>query len=522
MKTETVMRLGLAGWVGMSLLRPGAAAASGTQATGDEIRSEVSGRVDAFVERQMHSRGTPGASVAIVRGGEVIHLAGYGVADATGRSVTPDTAFLIGSVSKPFTAIAIFQLVANGRLELDEPVRPYLENIVGSPAAAFDGITIDHLLTHTSGLSNALGLPGTERISTAPDTLNTRIRDLVAHHERHRQPGESYEYSNANYIVLASVIEQITGERFADVIRERVFDPLGMTSSFASNADPRAAALATGYQSWFGRWLPSRLPYDAAAAANGYMGSTARDLARFMSAELDGSPALPLTVSDVAARPPNPTGWDIPLERGVNRGWFIDEVAGFRTVSHAGSLGDFTSHVILVPGADGLGIAVATNASAFVAAGHRGQYELSLGLLDLMLNREPHVDAPSLLGTVVAPAASWGLALVVLISAARHVRRIRRGTVGRTRRRRHLLRELAPSTAYLGLAGLLLGAAPAMAGTPLGAAQVFYPDVSYGLAATGYLAAAWGLARAALGLGALRTSRAAVASAPVAQRAGAQ
>jgi CubicO group peptidase (beta-lactamase class C family) len=97
------------------------------------VRTDSSSDIDAWVEQRMAARGLPGTAVAVVRGGEVVHLAGYGVADDTGRTVTPDTPFILGSASKPFTGVVIGQLVEEGLLSWDEPVWPHLSHLVDEP-----------------------------------------------------------------------------------------------------------------------------------------------------------------------------------------------------------------------------------------------------------------------------------------------------------------------------------------------------------------------------------------------------
>jgi CubicO group peptidase (beta-lactamase class C family) len=467
------------------------------------VRSIDSAAIDKFVAERMAVWRIPGASVAVVRGGTTIHLAGYGVADPSGRAVTPDTPFLIGSVSKPLTAIAIQQLVHDGRLRLDDPVSPYLANVTGEDPAVLAGVTVEHLLTHTSGLANRLGLPGSEVVRSGPDALRLRIIDLVAHHTRVRASGAAYEYSNANYVLLAGIVEQVSGMPFAQYMRERVFDPLDMNATFATDQDPRAATLARGHESWFGTWRPSNEPYDPAAAANGYMGSTARDLATLMAAELGPASIddLPVRATDVAARPATPTNWDIPLERNVTSGWFMDELGGQKTVSHTGSLGDFTTHVILVPGTDRLGIAVQTNASAFIAAGHAGQYDISLGLVHHLLGLGATRSEPSPWTLVVAPMVAWGLGLLTVGLAARHLRSVRSGSL-RPRRPglRAVVTSLAAPSGFLGLAAVIFVVTPSVVGVSLGSARIFYPDVAWGLTVTGGLALGWGLVRMLLAL----------------------
>ena len=319
------------------------------------VRTDSSSDIDAWVEQRMAARGLPGTAVAVVRGGEVVHLAGYGVADDTGRTVTPDTPFILGSASKPFTGVVIGQLVEEGLLSWDEPVWPHLSHLVDEPPDGFETATVEQLLTHTAGLGMIVGTAGTVTIHEGPDALDRRVDELLSRRLA-AAPGEGFNYSNAGFMLLAAVTEQVTGRPFADELGDRVFDPLGMTGSFATADDPRAADMATGHQQWFGRWRPVELAYDDAGTAMGYIASTASDLATFMQAHLDGHPAIPASAADIITGTVVPTGWDTPLDAGYGHGWFIDERAGTPVASHPGSLGHFTAHILLAPDADGLGI----------------------------------------------------------------------------------------------------------------------------------------------------------------------
>lgn len=463
-----------------------------------DLRSDISDEVDRYVTDRLSVTGVPGAAVAIVRAGETLHLAGYG--DTDGVSVSVDTPFLIGSVSKPFTGVAVHQLIHERRLALDEPVGPYLEAATGAPVPAFEGVLVQHLVNHTSGLPIGLALPGSVPVRTGPDALERRVVDIAERYERAREPGAAYEYANANYILLAWIVERVAGQPFADYIHGNVFEPLGMTASFASAEHPSAAEVIGGHESWFGFWRPSQQPYDPAGVAMGYMGSTARDMASFLEAQLGDAPAaLPFTVADIAEDEDRSTGWDVPLETGIARGWFTDEVGGHRTVSHAGSLGDYAAHLITIPEADGLGIAVLQNASAFIAAGHEGQYDLSLGLVDLLLGRDPRPTDASPLMTVVVPLITWGIGLFVIILAVRHL--VRRRSVQATVPGAHTtLRSLiVPSLAY-GVVALVLLVAPMLMGVSWSSAQLFYPDMAWGVVFSGYVALAWAVGRLVLGI----------------------
>jgi CubicO group peptidase (beta-lactamase class C family) len=460
--------------------------------------SNTSDQIDAFINDRLEANGIPAATVAVVRGGEVLHLGSYGVADDAGTPVTAETPFLIGSVSKPFTGVAVYQLIADGELSADEPIRPYVEAASGEAAPAFEGITVDHLINHASGLPQPLALPGSVPVRTGPDALQLRVADIADRHTRTVEPGDQYEYSNANYILLAWIVEQVSGEPFAEYIHRHVFEPLGMDASFATDAHASARHLVPGHERWFGIWREADHPYDPAGVAMGYMGSTARDMAAFLTAELsEGHSALPFTAAEIAPLDPEPTGWDVPLETGIARGWFIDEVAGHRTVSHAGSLGNYTAHLIMIPDADGLGIAVLQNASAFIAAGHEGQYDLSLGLVELLLGLDPQPRDPSPLLTLVVPLLAWGVGVGVIVLAARFLIR-RRRTAGGDLGRRWWPRAILPSAVYATLALTVLVLAPMLMGVSWASAQLFYPDMAWGMVLSGYVALAWAIGRLVL------------------------
>lgn len=456
---------------------------------GDVVTSDD---IDDLVRDRMQTHGIPGAAVAVVRGGEVVHLEGYGLADRSqGRPVEVDTPFLVGSVSKPFTSLAVYQLIREGELSLDQPVAPLLSLVVEDPADGFELVTIEHLLSHTSGLSMADGLAGTMEIHDGDDALQRRIQEIMSKPLK-RPPGAEYEYSNAGAVLLAGVVEQVARTTFADYLAEQILTPLGMDRTFASLEHPARSNLAAGHRQWFEQWVAADLPWDLAGVPNGYIGSTARDMAKFMQAHLSGEPAdvMPFTAEQISNGLATPTGWDIPLESGHSTGWFVDQFGGHETVSHAGSLGHFTAHVVLAPGADQLGIAVLSNASAFVAAGHSGQYDLSLELTRLLLDADSRPAEAGALMTRIAPSAVWIGGLAVLAAAARSL--ILRRRQPEVSRRRRWASSMLPSVGYLATGlGVLLAA-------PLDAARHFYPDVGWGLTATAWLAIGWGTARGIL------------------------
>lgn len=453
-----------------------------------------SDQIDAWIDDRLAAHGIPGAAVAVVRDGEVIHLSGYGSADGDARPVTPQTPFLVGSVSKPFTAVVVTQLVEEGRLAWDEPVWPHLSEMVREAPAGFERVTVEQLLTHRGGLGMSVGMAGAVEIHHGPDALDRRVADVLSQ-PLAGSPGDKFEYSNAGAMLLAAVSEEVTGQSFADQLRERVFDPLGMSDSFASEEGVRDSDVATGHELWFGRWRPANLRYDPAGVAMGYIGASATDMVGFMRAHLDGDPALPATARDIASGPVTPTGWDTPLDGGYGRGWFVDEFRGNQVVSHTGSLGHFAAHVLLVPEED-LGIAVLANASAFVAAGHEAQYDLGFGLTSMLLGEDPQPTDRGALMTLVLPLAAWGALALLIVSIGRYL--------FQTIKARALPTPAVKTTASGWVSLFLPGVVFLAAGVglvlmaPLGVARHFYPDVGWAVTLIAYLSCIWGALRLVL------------------------
>jgi CubicO group peptidase (beta-lactamase class C family) len=193
---------------------------------------------DDFIRAEMKRQNIPGLAVAVVQDGKVIKAAGYGVANLKTREpVTPDTLFKIASVSKQFVAAGIMVLAQDGRLTVDDPVG---KHIAGVPAA-WSGITIRHLLSHTAGLVREP--PAFDPFKTPPDA--ELIASAYATPLRFT-PGEKWEYSNLGYNILVEILNRASGRPWSEFIAERVFKPAGLTVTRTTTT----AALpnkATGY-----------------------------------------------------------------------------------------------------------------------------------------------------------------------------------------------------------------------------------------------------------------------------------
>ncbi|WP_027346971.1 serine hydrolase domain-containing protein [Hamadaea tsunoensis] len=186
--------------------------------------------------------GIPSAAIGVLRGGEVTEFA-VGVANVeTGRLATTDTVYQCGSMTKTWTALAFLQLVDEGRVDLDEPVRTYLPGFrVGDPEVSAR-VTPRHLLYHDNGIEEAYGDPGED------DDVYERMVAGIADAPQVFPLGWTHGYSAAlAYAILARILEVADGRRWDDLMRDRLFDPLGLTDTNSRHEQVDAARAATGH-----------------------------------------------------------------------------------------------------------------------------------------------------------------------------------------------------------------------------------------------------------------------------------
>lgn len=179
-------------------------------------------KVDAYVKPLLEMKAFNG-SILIAKQGQVLLSKGYGMADyELDVPNTPQTKFHIASISKTFTATAILLLQERGLLNVSDPLTKYIPDYPKG-----DKITLHHLLTHTSGIPDVNGFPDYNDKSKFPQTPASLI-ELFKQTPLAAQPGERYGYSNSNYNLLAFIIEKVSGKSYGELLRENIFDPLGM------------------------------------------------------------------------------------------------------------------------------------------------------------------------------------------------------------------------------------------------------------------------------------------------------
>jgi CubicO group peptidase (beta-lactamase class C family) len=211
------------------------------------------------LEERMEHYAVPGVSVAVLDGGRVVWARGYGTADGeTGTPVSPGTLFQAASISKPVAAITALALVEAGEAELDAPVNEGLTSwtLPENEFTADSAVTLRHLLTHSAG-TTVWGFPGYRKDRPwregQPVPTNVQVLDGEGNTDSvrvYKVPGTSWQYSGGGYTVAEQMVEDVTGRPFADVARERVLEPAGMTRSTYAAPLPEARfdEVARGHQ----------------------------------------------------------------------------------------------------------------------------------------------------------------------------------------------------------------------------------------------------------------------------------
>jgi CubicO group peptidase (beta-lactamase class C family) len=244
--------------------------------------------IDSYINEKMEQLHIPGAALAIVQGDQVEYLQAYGVADRSGRAMTPQTPFMLASVSKSFTALAIMRLAEEGKLDIDAPVQKYLTWFRVADEQASAQITVRQLLYQTSGLTELDGNRFNQATSLDDDALIATMKRLNTVKLGHL-PGESFEYSNLNYGLLGAIVETVSGQSFETYIQQNIFDPLGMAHSFTSLSEAQTGGMTSGYYPFLGIQVPYErfMPYGRTVTPWGGLFSSAEDLAHYLIAQLN-------------------------------------------------------------------------------------------------------------------------------------------------------------------------------------------------------------------------------------------
>lgn len=329
--------------IGFSLLFAGC-----VQSVPEKSESELmSHQIDSLVNLYYEYDGFNG-SVLVAHQGEVIYKNGFGFANMEWEIPNqPDTKFRIASVTKPFTAMLIMQLVAEGKLDLRKPISTYLPDY---PKENGDQITLHHLLTHSSGTPNEY--ESDDKLNRFPD--KHRPEQLVNQFSGlplEFSPGDRFSYSNAGYTVLGYIIETVSGKSYETMLQEKILMPLGMKNTGIDRHRPVIKNRAKGYFESYGEHYNANYIDMSTVYSSGYVYSTVEDMFLWEQA-LNSEKILPKKYMDLLSTKhiPDPGygghygyGWEIlpkPVGNTSNR---------VETIGHSGAIDGFCALITRIP-----------------------------------------------------------------------------------------------------------------------------------------------------------------------------
>jgi CubicO group peptidase (beta-lactamase class C family) len=386
--------------------------------------------ITAFLQKERDDLKLSGLAVVVLSEGSVLYEGAFGDATPGGPAVTLNTPFVLGSTSKQLTGLAIQQLIAEGKVSLHDTVGALLHHL-GSESSPFAEVTVAELLSHTSGISTGAGTADVFDPTPAFTALGTETRHLLMTAPS-SMAGTRFEYSNGNYTLLGSIIEEVTGQPFDAALQMLVGRPLGLDATTSDLTAAQANGLASGHYTWFGvidSTMPGpRWPMGAPSA---YTSSTAADLTRLLKAELGRSSGIdsavfaadhvPLAAVDKYSR--YASGWY------VRSFWELhdsdenfDDPALPLIYEHDGDTTRETSYLAFSPDL-GLGVVVLSNTGLGTDSGRFSEFTYRLLHTIVGTTAVPHVIDPVIAAApvimIVLPLLQLGAVILLTESFVR-------------------------------------------------------------------------------------------------------
>ncbi len=458
--------------------------------------------VDNYISSKMKELGIPGAALVIIQGDQIVHQKGFGVADASGRPVTPQTPFFTGSTGKSFTALAIMQLVEAGKIQLDAPVQTYLPWFRVADIKASEVITVRQLLNMTSGIPKSIGQEQLAIVDLSDLAIENNVRAL-AKIELIAPPGEQFEYSNANYVTLGMIIQAVTGQSYETYIKEHIFQPLDMQNSFASKTEAQQDGLAAGYQKWFGIPVASPdLPFSRGSLPAGQLILSAEDFGHYLIAQLNKgiyqgvSLLSPAGIAEMH-QPPVATSYAM--------GWEVQHFQNVQVLAHDGAVPGYTTVMFLVPEKN-MAIAMVMNTYSPMLGFRISR--LPGNVLRMLLGQVP-IQLNEILFRQIVYVLVMLIPLLHFLAVVMTVRRVRSWRSGAPlSSQAQISRDVAmPLIWNAAIAYVLLVTLPKAFEVDISTMILLQPDVSWVAVASGVFAMVWGLLRTGIVIAVMSKSR---------------
>ncbi|UOD32224.1 serine hydrolase [Massilia violaceinigra] len=325
----------------VALHAPAAFAQEGAAAAMSASEHALAERIDAVIA-PYYKADAPGATVIVTHDGKTVLRKAYGMANVSkGMAMTPDMAMRLGSITKQFTAVGILMLKDEGKLALDDDITTFLPDY---PTRG-KRITIEHLLTHTSGIVSFTSKPAFF-LTEGQDKGVAQMIDFFKNDALEFEPGTRWAYNNSGYFLLGAVIEKVSGQTYARFLEERIFTPLGMRHTayegHERNSGPRAAGYTKG---WFGRVTTAKPISMTQPYAAGALVSTVDDLARWDAAITAGKLLKPATWQKAHTSAVLADG----KLTNYGYGWQVGKLRGAPMVAHDGGINGFSTSALRLP-----------------------------------------------------------------------------------------------------------------------------------------------------------------------------
>lgn len=345
------------------------------------VEKELAQKLDTYIQQVMGKFEIPGMTVAVTKGRKIIYTGSFGVRDLnTKEPMKPEYLFHMASVSKPFVATAIMQLVERGKMNLDEPVVTYLPYFKLADQRYKD-ITIRQMLNHTSGMPDVRDYEW-DKPQYDVGSAERYVRSLTDQ-KMIAAPGERWRYSNMAFDALGDVIAKVSGQPFEIYVKENILQPLGMTESTFLRTET-TPELRTTPHVWKLKPVVSEVyPYNRRHAPSSTLNSSVIEMANWAFAnlnqgELNGKRILSEKSYEVLWGP----SAKVDEQSQVGLSWFLGTYRGTSTVSHGGGDTGYRSHFTLLPDMD-IGVILASNYDRTPIGSIR------TGVLDVLLGHQP-------------------------------------------------------------------------------------------------------------------------------------
>jgi CubicO group peptidase (beta-lactamase class C family) len=282
----------------------------------------------------------PGASVLVMKDGNLVLRKGYGLADVEKNiAVTPDMIFRIGSITKQFTSTAILKLAAQGKLNLDDDIRKYLPSSVAQEKR----VTIQQLLNHTSGIKSYTSLPALLSLKSRPITTDSMIKEM-GRHPFDFDPGERFLYNNSGYFLLGVIVEKVSGISWGEYLVSNFFKPLKMKSTFYTY--PTSGAQAVGYASGNDvRFVKADDVHPSFSFSAGALFSTIDDLWKWNQALFNNK----IVSKEWLDQAWSPLTLNNGNQESYGFGWALKRIGDDKVIGHGGGIDGFVAYELYVP-----------------------------------------------------------------------------------------------------------------------------------------------------------------------------